>query len=222
MLSKPVRSCRRPTGCGFSLIEVLVALVIIAIGLLGLAGLQMRMGALEMESYQRAQALALLSDMEARIRSARAQLTAPLAPATATAAAPAPALAPVIVGPGGTTGYNPQSASDCASPDLTPAARHGCEWALMLNGAAERTTAGSATSNIGALLRGRGCIFSVTPTQSGALAEYYIVVIWQGLVRTASTPSSHALACAAGGTALSHGTGLMREAVSRVMVPSLQ
>ena len=58
--------------CGASMIEVLVTTVILAIGLLGLAGLQSRLGLSEMESYQRAQALVLLQDMANRIATNRA------------------------------------------------------------------------------------------------------------------------------------------------------
>src|SRR5512134_2642451 len=52
---------------GFSMIEVLMALLIIVLGLLGLAGLQVRIQQAEFESYQRAQALVLLQDMVDRI-----------------------------------------------------------------------------------------------------------------------------------------------------------
>jgi type IV pilus assembly protein PilV len=71
---------RRPLPChgdwveaqrGTSMIEVLVTLVIIAIGLFGLAGLQSRLQVSEMEAYQRAQALILLTDMSNRLASNR-------------------------------------------------------------------------------------------------------------------------------------------------------
>ncbi|MDP3678960.1 MAG: prepilin-type N-terminal cleavage/methylation domain-containing protein, partial [Methylotenera sp.] len=52
---------------GALLLEVLVTIVILAIGLLGLAGLQAKLQSSEMESYQRAQALILLNDMASRI-----------------------------------------------------------------------------------------------------------------------------------------------------------
>ena len=52
---------------GTSLIEVLVTIVILAIGLLGMAGLEARLQTSEMEAYQRAQALILLNDMASRI-----------------------------------------------------------------------------------------------------------------------------------------------------------
>ena len=56
---------------GATLIEVLVTMVIIAFGLLGMAGLQVRMQVSELESYQRSQALLMLSDMASRIAANR-------------------------------------------------------------------------------------------------------------------------------------------------------
>ncbi len=58
---------------GTSLIEVLVTLVILAFGLLGVAGLQTKIGVAEMESYQRAQALLALSQMTERMSASTAQ-----------------------------------------------------------------------------------------------------------------------------------------------------
>lgn len=54
-------------ACGFSLIEVMVTIVIVGIGLLGLAGLQARALTAEAESYSRGQALVLLQDMSQRL-----------------------------------------------------------------------------------------------------------------------------------------------------------
>ncbi len=56
---------------GISLIEVLVTVFILAVGLLGLVGLQTRLQTSEMESYQRAQALVLLNDLGSRINNNR-------------------------------------------------------------------------------------------------------------------------------------------------------
>lgn len=52
---------------GFTLIEILIAVIIIAVGLLGIAALQGHSSRAEMESYQRAQALVLVTDMVHRI-----------------------------------------------------------------------------------------------------------------------------------------------------------
>ena len=56
---------------GFSLIEVLVTILILTVGLLGLAGLQSRALTSQMEAYQRSQALILLKDMADRINANR-------------------------------------------------------------------------------------------------------------------------------------------------------
>lgn len=57
----------RSMQLGFSIIEVLVTLVILTVGLLGLAGLQARAMSSEIESYARGQAILLVEDMSDRI-----------------------------------------------------------------------------------------------------------------------------------------------------------
>lgn len=66
-----IRSSALPVAArqaGFSMIEVLVAVVVIALGLLGLAGLQTKMLGVEMEAYQRSTALMVLENMANTIR----------------------------------------------------------------------------------------------------------------------------------------------------------
>lgn len=53
---------------GVGLIEVLLAILVTALGLLGLAALQGKAQRAELESYQRSQALLLLQDMASRLR----------------------------------------------------------------------------------------------------------------------------------------------------------
>ncbi len=53
---------------GISLLEVLVALLITGMGLLGLAALQVKAQQADMESSQRSEALILLQDMASRLR----------------------------------------------------------------------------------------------------------------------------------------------------------
>lgn len=62
----------RPRQAGVGLLEVLVTLIVLVVGLLGMAALQMRAQQAEMESYQRSQALILLEDMVARMTTNRA------------------------------------------------------------------------------------------------------------------------------------------------------
>jgi len=121
---------------GTSLIEVLVTIIIISFGLLGLAGLQSRMHLSEMESYQRAQALALLSDMADRIAVNRG-------------------LAAQYV----TTAANPLGAAMlCPTSPGTRPQIDAAEWCNALQGAAEVTAGGNS---VGAMVGARGCIESL-------------------------------------------------------------
>lgn len=62
----------RDTSCdGFAILEVLIAIVILAFGILGLAGLHSRALSAEMESYQRGQAMLIAEDMADRIQTSR-------------------------------------------------------------------------------------------------------------------------------------------------------
>lgn len=133
-----VRSLRKPSGhCGFSMIEVLVTIVIIAFGLLGIAGLQVRLQMSEMESYQRSQALLLLNDMANRIATNRNNAASYV-----------------------TTAANPMGEGMvCPTTTATVAQRDLGEWCNAMQGAGETTNSGA--SKVRALVGGRGCVESV-------------------------------------------------------------
>ena len=118
---------------GASLIEVLVTIVILATGLFGLAGLQGRLQLSEMEAYQRAQAMILLSDMAHRITVNRN-----LASTYVTA---------VPLGTGMT----------CPTANDNLRDNDAREWCMALQGAGELI----GTSRVGAMIGGRGCIQTV-------------------------------------------------------------
>jgi type IV pilus assembly protein PilV len=118
---------------GTSLIEVLVAMIVLSIGLLGLVGLQARLHVLQMESYQRAQALLLLHDMAGRIAINRSNA----ANYVTTSAL------------GGS--------SACPTTTGTRQQRDTTEWCNAIKGAGET----SGGSNVGAMVGGRGCIESL-------------------------------------------------------------
>lgn len=119
---------------GTTMIEVLVTIVILTLGLLGMAGLQARLQVSEMESYQRTQALILLEDMANRIATNRS------AAATYVTGSPLGA---------GTT---------CSPPPSTPTVQQvdASEWCNALQGAAET----SGGNKVGAMIGARGCVTS--------------------------------------------------------------
>lgn len=161
MLKRPTPLRRQQ---GFSMIEVLVTLVILTFGLLGLAGLQMRIQGAEMEAYQRAQALVLLNNMAERINGNRANAAAYLTTA-----------------PLGTDDDQPASCSGVAAGVL----KDRCEWSNDLKGAGEQ-----AGGNVGAMIGGRGCVTQVQAQDATAgvctPGIYRISVAWQGLSPTAA------------------------------------
>lgn len=141
---------------GASMIEVLVALVIIAFGLLGLAGLQTRLQLSEFEAYQRSQALLLLDDMVSRISTNRINAAA-------------------YVGDDVGVGTCPATApTNRAEADLQ-------DWCNALQGAGET----QSTSKLGAMLGGRGCVEPLASAFADG-GYYRVTVAWQGLVPAGS------------------------------------
>jgi len=153
-----IRSAR-----GATLIEVLVTIVIIAFGLLGMAGLQTRMQISEIEAYQRSQALMLVNDMASRITTNRQFVTSYVTSDT--------------LG----TGFT------CTGLGTTTQALNDLrEWCLALQGAGETLTTGSVTTQQGAMIGGRGCIEN-SPAGDG---DIMVTVTWQGLTPISAPPAS--------------------------------
>ncbi|MBI4195797.1 MAG: type IV pilus modification protein PilV [Betaproteobacteria bacterium] len=167
---------------GFTMIEVLVALLIIVLGLLGLAGLQTRLQQAEFESYQRAQAVVVLYNMVDRITINRETarlvpsclaITDPLTgtPFYGTNSTPLP--------PCDTGTSQPQAVADATMDDLD----------RQLKGAAE--TKGGV--QVGAIADARGCVSYdaagevINPGTGLPLpgtGVYTVSVAWQGLSDT--------------------------------------
>ena len=114
-----------------TLIEVLVTILILSVGLLGMAALQARMQQSEMEAYQRSQALLLLDDMANRLAINRNNVAALVTGATS-------------VGVG---------TSSCGSLGNT----EKTQWCNALQGASES----QGNSKVGAMIGGRGCVQSL-------------------------------------------------------------
>ena len=135
-------------------------MVILAIGLLALAGLQARLHVLQIESYQRAQALILLRDMASRIMNNRYD-------------------ADLYDTGAGSLGTGP------ACPVIDPATatrqeRDTAEWCNDILGASESLGGG----NVGSLVGGRGCVQILAPDQ------YMVTVAWQGLAPISAPPDT--------------------------------
>jgi type IV pilus assembly protein PilV len=144
------------------MIEVLITMVILAFGLLGLAGFQSRLHLSLAESYQRAQAIVLVSDLGERISANRSQA------ANYVSATP--------LGKDDTA-----SPADCSGQAMG-AARDKCEWSNALKGASEK----KGSSNTGAMTDARGCITLLQAENMVTCvpAIYQVTVAWQGLHKT--------------------------------------
>jgi len=151
-------SCRAAArySRGVTMLEVLIAIFILTIGLLGVAGMQVQMQNAELEAYQRAQAIVLLQDMVDRVNSNRKN-----------------AANYVTASPLGTA-----STIDCAAP-ATVAEKDQCAWHAALLGAAET----SGGSQLGAMNGARGCISNPVVTMP---RQVIVAVAWQGVSPTAT------------------------------------
>jgi type IV pilus assembly protein PilV len=185
---------KRSSVSGFTLIEVLISLLIVTLGLLGLAGMQAVAQRAEMDSYQRAQALVLLQDMVDRINSNRKVAGCyAFTPAAGTVYAGAGATAPTCTGAYGSAQQRAQANADMLA------------WHNLLTGAAEALSG----NQVGAMVGARGCVIldtTVTPN------VYRVQVAWQGMTPTVNPTSIDAtLTCATG----QYGTELQRRVISQ-------
>jgi len=121
---------------GFSMIEVLVTMVIVAFGLLGLAGFITRGSAVGVESNQRARALALLDDMSERIQGNKSFAASYVS-----------------------TTVRGDGVMDCGG--LTSAALDVCQWNNVLFGTNDALSGGGTQT-----LHFRGCVTQPDPAQT--------------------------------------------------------
>jgi type IV pilus assembly protein PilV len=131
------RTTRVRAARGFTLIEVLIALVVLAFGMLSLARVLGRSAQEELEAYQRTQAMTVAAEMVDRVTNN-------------------PKLAAGYV-----DDYAPYGPlEDCTALDPADVvSRDKCEWRNRLRGADVL----DAERGIGAPLAARGCVFSTGP-----------------------------------------------------------
>jgi len=147
---------------GFAMVEAMVTVIVVAFGLLGVAGLVSRAFVSEVEGTQRTQALLLLQDMASRIEANRTNATA------------------YVTGDTGVTGYVTTTVASVTTTSLVicdPAAaladRDRCEWSRLLAGANEQVD----TRNAGVLVGAIGCIYEIDAFNR----IYAIAIAWQGM-----------------------------------------
>ena len=157
------------------MMEVLITMLIILIGLLGIAALQTRAQMAELESYQRAQALLLMSEIVDRVNLNRETVSCFAITTDTTNGTP-------FVGASGTGHLGTPTCSASSAAYNTQAINTLDDLNLLLQGSAE--TAGGVA--VGAMIGARACISYDAATELGAPAVagtglYTIAVSWQAL-----------------------------------------
>jgi len=150
---------------GFSLLEIIITMAILAVGLLGLAGLQARAINAETESFSRAQAMMLANAMADRMNANVAGIKA--STAAATGYNQQSGGVKVVFG----SGYN--NASVCSpSPAPTPPMDVIFDDLCDLDQALKGSIGDSGA--VGGMSGARACVFS-----TGTNNEFQIDVVWQ-------------------------------------------
>ncbi len=146
---------------GFALVESMVTVVVVAFGLLGVAGLVSRSFVTEVDAMQRAQAAMLLQDMVTRIEGNRANVAA------------------YVTGDSGITGYVSTTVAGVTTISFAscdPAApmvdRDRCAWGQLLAGGNERID----NANAGVLVGAMGCVHEMDAFNR----VYAVTIAWQG------------------------------------------
>jgi type IV pilus assembly protein PilV len=169
---------RRQAGLG--LLEILVAVLVFALGLLGLAGAQITAKKNAMEAQQRSLATELARDLLERMRSNPRQVKAfVLDNVTPLAAAPAEAASCARSAVAGGFRCSP---AQLAAHDLG-------EWLQLLAGAAVVASTAGGGQSVAGLLEPRACVVA-------AAAGVNVAIAWRGLEPMASSTES---SCGAGG-----------------------
>lgn len=181
-------SISRQTQAGFSLLEALIAGVILAIGILGVVSLMAMSKVSQHESIQRVRAVALADDMLERIRRNPG----------ATVNYHTGLSAPLGKGSKGTTEPSP----DCrtAACDFAELATHDLwTWEQLLEGASATITDTSGTVNRTAALRNvQACVEFTADTGKVNTGTIDIVMQWDSLQESVDATGSSGVNCGTG------------------------
>jgi type IV pilus assembly protein PilV len=181
---------------GFSLMEVLITMIIILIGLLGIVALQGKAQLAELEAYQRAQAMIMLSDITDSINANRSTATCFNFTSNTTTGTPY-----IGFGSSYTSSCSASTSAYNTQTDNTIAALDG-----LLKGTAETLNG----NNVGSMIGARACISYDTSTELSGVSgtgQYTVIVTWQGM---GDLVSPTGLLCAVG----NYGAETKRRAVA--------
>lgn len=150
------------SGRGFSLLEVLIALLVFSVGLLGIGGLQLLSKQTNFEAIQRTTASMLVYDIIERMRAnprALGDYTSYTGSITVGGG--------ILIGPATDCETSECTAAELAAYDLR-------QWEQAIDGATETSADGD---NAGGVLLPTGCI---TGPADGSAGTYTISLAWQG------------------------------------------
>ncbi len=142
---------------GFSLIEVLVALFVISIGMLGIAGMELFSKSTGNEAIQRSTAVLLAQEMMGKMRANPMGLSAYIGNTVGNASVATPT-------------------TNCKTTSCTTAALASYDlwsWEQLLDG----TTETSGAANTGGLVQPQACI---SGPAAGAAGVYTVAIAWRG------------------------------------------
>jgi len=157
------RGCRHDGAAGFTLIEVLIAVIILSIGLLGVASLQLTSKRGNFEAMQRVSATMYAEDLIERMRTNPGVLGTYVTSTVRTF----------------TTDSAPPSAPDCSTQLCSSVAIANfdlVQWWDQIAGASE--------GGLGGLVSPTACLSRVTQTQ------YIVAIAWRGMDEISDTASS--------------------------------
>jgi len=186
---------KKSNQSGFSLLEVLIALLILSIGLLGIAGLQVTSKRTNFEAIQRTTATMLALEMIERMRANAGELDL----YTNTGAGRT-----FDIHPGGVTGVGTDAncdGTDCTAVELAEYDLR--QWQEAISGIAEQS---AASTDTGGLVAATACITgtAVDATADVESSDVAVAIAWRGMVKlgdpTISTCGQNDADYADGGT----------------------
>lgn len=150
---------------GFGLVEILVAILVVSVGFLSIAALQITAKKANFDALQRTTAVILAKDIVERMRANPVVLMRYLTPAGGVGGGS-------LTQPGQTCTFD----SKCNSGQL--ADYDMWHWEQAMDGASENREIDSVVTNTGGLVNPAGCVIGPS---AGAAGVYTITVVWRGL-----------------------------------------